>query len=95
MNKEKKISNSDVNDNELIKHTERQKDDEKPNGLTNGRCEMTGTVSTAKETNGRERSPVIRIDKAIKTLKGELVSSSFRVHHFRPIVKVINTLYPG
>ena len=75
MNKEKKIFHSDVNDNELIKHTESEKDD-KSHGLSNGRCGTTEAVSTVKETNGKERSPVIRIDKAIKTLKTELVSSS-------------------
>ena len=91
MNKEEEVFHSDINDNELIKHIESEKDDEKSNGLTNGRCETTGTVSTVKdvkETNGKERSPVMRIDKAIKTLTGELVCSLLGVHHFLPIAKV-------
>ena len=92
MNKEEKISHTDTNDNKLIKHTEREKDDEKSNGLTEGRIETTNNVSTVKETNGKERSPVIRIDKAIKTLKGELVSSLLVVHQFLSIPKIIYTL---
>ena len=55
MDKEEKISHSNINDNEIIKYTEGEKDvGEKSNGLRNGLCETAGTVSTVAETNGKE-----------------------------------------
>ena len=81
MKKQQRIFDCDVNDNELTQHIESKTDnDEKFNGLTHERCETTETVTAVTtDTDVKERSPVMRIDKAITTLKTDLVSVS-KIH---------------
>ena len=75
LKKQQRIFDCDVNENELTEHIESKKDDEKSNGLTHGRCETTEIGTTVMtESDVKERSPVMKIDRAIKTLKTDLVS---------------------